>query len=305
MSTNISGFLKSMLPSIGKSDVETDLEISLEYIPLIIEQYTLLGNVYKEHKFKSKSVKKIVETFYKELSDSKLKTKLVNNFGKDTVSLFSNASVNGEWLRKEIKESLNDVIMSQALTVLNANLLRCVPHFFFISKFATDLLTYIYMSETAELKHEGEEDFYLNKKQVELIEKNFVYYCRILAVYGEEPKEFNKKLASLIKLTIPTEEVEKITEQFSDKKIDIFNNLPAGFVGSPIYSVRLIFAQWEADRYRELKDKKKLLQLRNLHYKMLQENGSSDAKVEKEIAYLQRRITEIDYKLAKIEDSIQ
>ena len=90
----------------------------------------------------------------------------------------------------------------------------------------------------------------------------------------------------------------------SSGKIDLFDNLPTGFIGSPIYTVGLVFAQWEADRHKELKDKKKLLELRLLHLRLLQEQGKGDANQEKEITYLQRRVTDIDYKVSKIESSL-
>lgn len=65
-----------------------------------------------------------------------------------------------------------------------------------------------------------------------------------------------------------------------------------------------MFATWEAQRYQSLKDKKKLLELRYLHLKMLQESGNSDANMEKDIMYLQKRCTDIQYKLTKIEESV-
>lgn len=87
--------------------------------------------------------------------------------------------------------------------------------------------------------------------------------------------------------------------------VDLFANLPQGFVGSPIYSIRLIFAQWEADRYRGLKDRKKMMELRLLHLTLLKENGNTDVDVEKEIIYLQKRVSDIDFNLDKIEASIK
>ena len=92
---------------------------------------------------------------------------------------------------------------------------------------------------------------------------------------------------------------------FYSDKVDVFNNLPQGFIGSPIYSVRLVFAQWESDRYRALKDKKRLLELRYLHLKLMKDQNQSDINIEREITHLQKHITTIDYKLSKIEESLE
>lgn len=303
MTINISGFIKSMLPSIGKSDIEVDMEISLEYIPLVLESWSSFASVAGVNKLQSKEAIAIVDTFYKEIQSvgPKVKLKKSGKIGEDTVALFTNVKVNGEWLLKEISDSLNDVIMSQALTAYNANLLRVVPHFYFVTKYATDLLTYIYVKEAEKAGIESDSDFSLNKKQMAFIEKNIKMYARILAVYGETHEVFLRELEKVSRVTIPQDRVEEIAVQYRGEKLDMFANLPAGFIGSPIYSIRLVFAQWEADRYRSMKDKKKLLELRFLHYKLLKEQGSSDATVEKEITYLQKRITEIDYKVSKME----
>lgn len=306
MSINIASFIKSMLPSIGKSDIETDMEISLEYIPLVLESWAAFASISETNKLQSKEAKAIVETFYKELNSTghKVKLKKSGQIGQDTVVLFNNAKVNGEWLLKEISDTLNDVIMSQALTAYNANLLRVVPHFYFMTKYANDLLSYIYIKEAEKAGIESDSDFGLNKKQLQFIEKNIKMYARILAVYGEKHDIFLGEMDRLSKITVAQDRIEELVVQYRSEKIDMFENLPSGFIGSPIYSIRLVFAQWEADRYRSLKDKKKLLELRHLHYKLLKEQGSSDVTVEKEITYLQKRITEIDYKVSKMEEDL-
>lgn len=304
MSINIAGFIKSMLPSMDKSDLEADMEISLEYIPMILSSWGSYSSVSEVNEVKSKEAKKIIDTFYKEVNkiSPKVKLKKRDRIGDDHITLFNNVKVNGEWLLKHISDSLNDVIMSQALTAWNANLLRTVPHFYFMTKYSTDLLSYIYIKEAEEAGIEPDSDFVLNKKQIQFIEKNISMYSILLATYGDSHDSFVDKVNKISEVTIPQADVEEIAHRYRGEKLDLFNNLPSGFVGSPVYSIRLIFAQWEADRYRRLKDSKKLLELRHLHYKLLREQGNSDVNVEKEIMHLQRRITEIDYKLTKLED---
>lgn len=305
MSLNLVGFINSLLPSFSKADIESDLEISLEYIPGILESYASFKSVTEVAKIQHKDAKKLVDELYRELEGhGKLKLSRTKNLGQDTLALFANVKTNGEYLLKEISDAVNDVVMSQALTAYKANLLRAVPHYYFLVRYATDLLNFLYVKEVEFTKVETERAFNLNKKQEEFVVKNLWIYARLLSFYGMEHGQFKSKVESISDVTVPQDKVEEVVDQFGAERMDVFNNLPQGFVGSPIYSVRLIFAQWEADRYRTLKDKKKLLELRFLHLKLLKEQGTSDASVEKEIQYLQNRITDIDHKLSRIEEDV-
>ena len=149
-----------------------------------------------------------------------------------------------------------------------------------------------------------ESSYKLNKKQEEYINKNMWIYVRLLSTYGVEKGKFEKAIESIEDIMLPKDTVDEVLEMYGDRQVDILYNLPKNFVGSPIYSMRLIFAQWETDRYKDLKDKKKMLELRLLHYKMMSETGMSDVDVEKEISYLQESITDLDYKISKMEEDV-
>lgn len=305
MSLNLIGFVKSLLPSFQKSDVEADMEISLEHIPVIIENYSSLGVVIKDAPIQNKQSKDLLKTIYKDLDKAKVKLSRNNNIGQDMVTLMSNTKVNGDLILKEISDSINDTIMSQALTAYKINLLRCVPHYYFITRYALDLLNFLYIKEIEHAKLETGKGYAINKKQEEFLVKNAWMFSRLISLYGSDPDNFKKQSESLSDVTIPKDAVEEVIQQFSSDKLDIFNNLPNGFIGSPIYSIRLVFAQWEADRYRSLKNKRKLLELRLLHLKLQKEQGVSDSNIESEIIYLQQTVTDMDFKLTKIEADLE
>lgn len=306
MSLNLSSFIKSLLPSFDKSDLESDLEISLETIGSIDEVYVSLEETYKVIKFSDKQVNELIKEFYKEFSTNKHKVKLssTKNIAADTLTLFKNVKINGEYILKEISDSVNDVIVSQALTAYKANLLRSVAHYYFLTRYALDFANYIYSQEAEHISSDFGNEFKLNKKQKEFIVKNMWIYGRLLSIYGDEHESFKSRIEDLEEITLPKDSVDEAMDSYSSNKVDVFNNLPQGFIGSPIYSIRLVFAQWEADRYRALKDKRKLLELRYLHLKLLKEQNQNDINIEKEITHLQKNITNIDYKLAKIEEDL-
>lgn len=309
MSLNIVSFIRKLLPSLDKSELESDMEISLKNIPTIIEVYSNLEQILNTVDLTNKENKEVVKEFYKELLNHKpigVKLSPKKNIASDTLILFKNAKINGDFLYKQLFNKINDIIVGQALTAHKANILRAVGHFYFITKYALDLANFLYINEAEEGFKEGfNKDYKLNNKQKEIITKNVWIYSRLLSVYGSDPTAFKKNMENISEINIPKEEIETVVDSFNADKIDLFNNLPSGFIGSPIYSIRLIFAQWEADRYRRLIDQKKLLELRYLHYKLLKENGKSDINIEKEIEYLQKRISDIDYSISKIEQSLE
>lgn len=307
MSLNLVSFVQSLVPTLSRSDLESDLETSLDVIKTILATYGDLNGSYSKGKFNSKEANAIATSFYKEYDAAKNKGKVKpsNSLAGDTIAIFSNAITNGERVKKEVAAISNEVIVSQAMTVVKVNIVRAVGHFYFMTKYALDLINYIYVLEAEHGGIELSKDSKPNAKQIEIIKKNMWLYARLVAVYGTDPKHFTEELDSLSTITVPKEQVEEVVSQYQGQKLDLLDNLPQGFIGSPIYTVRLVFAQWEADRYKKLRDQKKLLELRYLHLRMIQEQGGGDANTEKEMAYLQSRITDIDYKTSKIEESVE
>lgn len=303
---NIVSFVKGLMPSLSKTEMESDVEISLQSTSVIIETWKGLEEISKVGKFSSSEAKKLVDEFYKEVRKTKPKVKLsaTKNIGADMVTFFGNVKINGDYIYNEMSETLNDVIVSSALSAYKANILRSGGHLYFITRYALDFANYLFTVEMENSGADVNEDYLLNKKQKEFVEKNMWIYARIVSIYGDEHKDFVNKFEKLGDVIINKETAETVLNGYDSDKVDISSVIPDGFVGSPIYSVRQVFAQWEADRYKTIKDKKRLLELRYLHLKTMMEQGTSDVAIEKEINFLQKQITSMDYKLSKIERSV-
>lgn len=301
---NIFGFVAKMLPSVSRSDAEADMEISMEAVTSVLDVYTQLAQTQTATKFNSKIGVKLTQEFEKELRDAKPATRLHGKtLAELSLELFKNVQVNGVQITKELEDIKSEVIVSHAISASKASILRAVTHYYFMTKFAMDFANYLIMLEAEHGGVELPRDAKPNKKQVQYIEDNLWIYARLLAVYGSDSDKFLSRLSEIESYQITKDSVNDALG-VSANKIDLFNNLPDGFIGSPIYTVGLIFAQWEADRHKELKDKKRLLELRLLHLRVLKEQGNGDANTEKEIALLQTRCTNLDYKLAKIEQDL-
>jgi len=304
--SNIFSFINKIMPSFNKSDLETDLEVSISYInEAVLPTYKDLESLYSVNDIISTKGKKIVTDFYKELSikDSKVKITPQKNIGKDIYTLISNVGLNALYVQVEFKKFLSNTVITSNLTAKKAFYLRAIGHIYFMSKYATDLANYLYINETLVVQKDLDTSYKLAPKQEKYIVDNIWVFARLLSTYGLSNENFKDKIYTLSDVVIPTEVTED-TGMHTGPEVDIIDNISTNFIGSPIYQIRLVFAQWEADRYKDLKDKKKLLELRALYFRLLKEKGQADATIEKELEYLQKRVTDLDYKISKMEESV-
>lgn len=308
MSVNIVQFIKRLLPTYRKSEFVEDIRTSKEYLAdVAVPSYTALEDAYKVSAFNSNDVKEVIKTFYKNLKvESKDVNLTKNNIATDIRVLLGNVLLNADYCEKELDRVLSDAVVSHSLTLYKSLLLRSVGHYSFMAKFSTDLVNYIYVKEVNSYKDaKYENNFNIIKKKEEEITKNVWIFAKLLSVYGLPNNEFKDTVEKVPDIVVLKDEAEKAVSMHNVAQVEPLAAIPDNFIGSPIYALRIAFATWEADRYKELKDKKKLLELRYLHYKLLQEQGEGDAMTEKEIMYLQKRINDIDYKLSKMEESVE
>lgn len=306
MSLNIIEFVKKLLPVVKKDDVESDLEISIEALEDIQAIYSDLNSYIQKVGIKSKDVKKVIDEIYKELDKAKPSLKLSSrkSFAADFLTLLTNIKQNANVIQSELEKNISESTVTGALEAYKANLLSAVAHYRFMTKYAIDLANYIYTKDTSE--EEVPKDSLLNSAQIKEVENNCWIFGKLITGYGQPQEVFTKKLQNIAQVNISKDDNDSLLEHYAHSGgVELIDGLPQGFIGSPIYTIRLVFAQWEADRYREIKDKKKLLELRHYYLSQLKENGQADISVEKEIEYLQKRITKLDYKLSKIEESIE
>lgn len=307
MNINLLSFIKRMIPSFRKSDAVTDLETSIESIETtVIPGYSMLEDVYKTGDMKSNESKKAIKLFYQNVinKESDFKLSSNKNIAVDILNAFKIIKLNGEFVSNELDRITSDVVISDVLSAYKAFLFRAVAHYSFLSKFAADLNNFFLISEVSYVTKDLEANYKLNKKQEETIFDNLWIFARLLSFYARSTTQFQDRIREIPDMLLPKDKMDELVDVYSAANIEPINNIPVGFVGSPIYSIRLVFAQWQSDRYKEFKDKKKLLELRYLHLKLLKEQGDSDVNLEKEIVALQRRITDLDYKIAKIEEDV-
>lgn len=299
----IADFIKALLPHIDKNKVLEDLRVTSSEIDNFgITSYQHASEHFKTNKIKSLSNKDLSDVFYR-------------NF--DVQGGMKQSSFIGEILKRMpfVKENVDYIlglaeelferdIINEGLTAKKAIILRAAGNLSFISRFSIDLLNLVYVNEAIETKAEIEESLRLSPAAIKHINENIGYFARLLSDYGVPTKKFSNIILEIPDVIINTKTKDAVNGLYSEKELDPFTNVfKAGFTGNPVYHVRMLVAEWQSNRYKANKDKKKMLELRLLHLKMLQD-GKDDAKLEQEIEYIQGRVDRINRYLIEVEESV-
>lgn len=293
-------FINSLLPRLRKDEVLEDLRVTLgELNNNVIPAFEDAERFFKESKFKSEDNTGLNTVFYRNYDLSK--SGRAGNLVLEVASKLKNVRENLECVRDMNEDALEEDIIKEGLTAKKAILVRSAEQLSFLTRYSVDLLNYVY---AAEAKKAGSEAGELLKIQITRVESNVSNFARVLSVFGAEPKAFLKFFETIPDIVVNDKTHAAIAAVYDDDKLDPFGSkIAVGFEGNPIYHFRLVVAEWQADRYKNAKDKKRMLELRLLNLKLLQENNN-DPKLEQEINYIQNRIESLDYKMAKMEQSV-
>lgn len=294
----LSDFISSILPRLRKDEVLEDLRITAgELANVVTPAYVDANKYFKSSKFESPEAQEAIKTFYRNYKADRTNKNIVVEIHDRLPNLLKNL----QFVSEQNDDLLERDILKDGLTAKKAILLRAAEQLSFISRYSIDLLNYLLVVET--LKKGGHAE-----RAAPIIEKklidNVVNFGRLLAVYGKDPEDFVEVFDTLPEVVVNEKTYAALAAAYSADKLDPMETLlMSGFEANPIYHIRLIVAEWQADRYKVYKDKKRMLELRLLQLKMM-DDKNPDPKIEREIEYVQNRIEGIEFKMAKMEKSV-
>jgi hypothetical protein len=295
-------FIKNLLPHIDKNNIIEDTRITIaELENIVIPSYKVATEAFKTTKINSSTNKTRTDVFYRniDLQGYPKQDNLVAEIYRRLPLIKDNLT----YLLTLAEELFERDIINEGLSAKKAIILRAIASMSFISRYSIDLLNVIYVDE--ELKAGSSDDIGLSPAVIKHLETKYVIYIKALSDYGITNKVFVKLFVTIPEIVISSKNSNAISGLYKEKEVDPFASAySSNFVGSPIFSLRLLVTEWQAGRYKTSKDKKKLLELRLLHLQMKQDN-SDDPKLEQEILYLQSRIDKLSRRLHEIEDSVK
>lgn len=296
-------FIKALLPRIDKDRLLEDVRVtSSEIDQIAIPSYTQAGEYFRTAKFKSEEAERMSNVFYRNFDLQH--TSKQPNFVAEVARRLPYLKENLTYIDAQIEELMGRDIINEGLTAKKAILVRAAECISFVSRYSSDLLNYVYVSEAIQANAEVEESLKLSPAAIKHVELHITKFARLVSDYGIPNKDFSKILLAVPDVIVNSKTANSIVGIYKEQDIDPFSSgILSGFTGNPIYHIRLNISEWQTSRYKANKDKKKMLELRLLHLRLLQEK-KNDPKLENEITYIQGRVDKIDRYLREVEESL-
>lgn len=294
-------FIKKLLPSIERSNVEEDLRTTEKELSSVsMPSWDAAAIHFKSNKIISTEVKFLEKNFYTivNIPQGRRNPTFVSEIAKLIQPLHQNTVK----LQAEITDKMDKVILRDGLTVRTTFLLRSASNISMVSRFLLSLLNYIYTKEAQARGEAVIPALDISKAEARYIEENFVKFAKLFSQYTIDPDDFGKLLGEM-----PDSYINDKTKSVLSGVLGSFDPFAktgmSGFAGSPIYALRLMVAEWQHNRYESAKAKKQQLELRLLYLQNQAEN-KNDPVIEREILRLQDRIEKIDRKIHETEEDI-
>ena len=288
-------FLTSLLPSLKKERIIEDLRLTrAEITEHTAPSYKTADDLLKNWKFKNPELEKYLDIF-----NRMVKTK--GNYVSTVEASWKDILENLDYVEEQIAKTYNEEMAASGYTFLKANLLQMAEAYAFVSKFARKFLIYIFICETSVLD-DGQTTITgsLSPVEVQWLQSNFVSFCTAFNIVAGKPQMIQKEMASIPDIVVTNDNVHTVSATLGTNKVDPFQLGLVPIWMNPIYHVGMFVAEWQAERYKAAKEEVKLLQLRKLNLEKLSE-GKPDARIQKEITYMETRIQGINYKIDKME----
>lgn len=291
-------YISSLLPSLKKHGILEDCDVTLnELRNTTLPSYKIANDLFKGWKFKSKAMQEASANF----------TSVVKNTGnKNMVCVINerlqNSVGNLETVEKIIAATFNSEIAGEGLTYAKANILQFVECTAFVSKFSRKFLSYVYICETAEYEDtDTKVAESLSPAEQDWLRTNFISFCTALNIVTNDNSDIKQMLHDIPEITVTSENNQTLKETIGINKIDPLQMGLIPIVLNPVYHIGMMYAEWQASRYKAAQEELKMLQLRHLYLARLNE-GKNDAGIRKQIDVVERRVADLNYRINKMEN---
>jgi phage terminase small subunit len=294
-------FIKTMVPNLDKDDIMEDIRITKdELVQIAIPSYEEANTFFGNKKFKSKSTLDLVAVFERNYR---------SRLGKRTVSVLDEI---GEALKvmhtnlKATEDAIETLVskttITETITARKAVLVRMAEQMSYASRMSIDFLNLIYTYEQIEANVEYAEVTVYQKKHVI---PNIALFAKVLEAHTFNPADFKRKVDNIPEIIVDKDGFEAASSIYKRELVDpIDPPMIKGFEMNPIYHFRLMIAEWQANRYKSYKEKKKLLEVKLLRLRLLRD-GKNDPKLDKEIEYIESLVDKLEYSMSKMEEDVK
>ncbi len=291
-----SNLFKSLVPDLNKDRIVEDMRNTRIMLEDLMEIYQLALPVFRTYTFQSKDVKDRVEKF-KRLTGSKENP--VVFFNKNIPLIIKNLDL----IKTVFLNESNRMIIAQALTFKQSNMLAYVDALFLVNKGARKFLVWMEAHESAHYNRtESELLEEISPAEEKWLAESFTDFCQAAKIVVMTPDKTMEKLESVIDAQANEKSMKALMAAGKSSIADPFTFGLIGTRYNPIIFFRMIVAEYQVARYKEAEE-----ELRGLRLQLARlENtakGKNDPKLEQQIKYMRGRITGLARDIAEMEKS--
>lgn len=300
---NFLDYVKKLIPVFEKNDIlENTKVLRTTIIEHSINAYSSASDLWQGQKFKSPEMKDYIAYYIKNNNVSRNE-----NIIDSILSAFKNSLLILNALDEKGKNIFSEKEASVSITYTKATILRLLDAIEFAGDYSLRFLNYIYILETNFIVEEPVADDILQgvgtlpPAEIKWLKDNYTDFCLCIKIMSLPFKSIIDHLEKLPDASI-TELTEKtFVSTVGQGKMDPLNLQHFSAKINPFYFYGIHKAEYQAKKYKSTKEELELVQLRKLQLeRTLAKNY--DAKLEKEIAYMQNRVTGLIYNISKMEE---
>lgn len=203
-------------------------------------------------------------------------------------------------LEEAIDSNLPDAVVKDNVTLKSEALMKLASQIEFTVDYSIYLLDY-FVTESSEYENLEVE---IPKPIVSYIKANVLAFGQMLDFLTENAKQIINNLDNVPDVRVVGLDKSMIKAAISKLKYMMrLSNLEKGFVGNPIYHIRMWIAEIQVYKYQGDKDRKRLLELKIAKLKE-NKNGKNNAKIDKQVEYYQNLVNDIDFKIKQYEKEL-
>lgn len=288
-------FFNSLKPSFSKKTLTENLQsISEELNSYTIPIYENAKTDFHLFKFKSKEVNSLTKRF-----DLLVKRKKGDMISTIYFALVNISDITNKLIRV-IDKDFEANVTNYGLTFSKAQKIQLVEAIDYTTRYSRKLLNYILEAETVNLDDGNALNKRLTPQQIQNVISFFPNYCRLINGFMISPAEILTLFAKIPNILITPESIETQTAMNGKVALDPLSfNLIAAWL-NPIYHIGLKLAEYQSRRFEEAKEERDMLNLKLLNLKNLN-TGTPDPVIEKEIAYYNNLIQELELNIEDME----
>lgn len=220
-----------------------------------------------------------------------------NKSGKEyfinTKKLFEIIS-NSESKLKQAVNKLNPTVSAMSIKTHDAIVVKLINDLCFMTFYTLDFINVV-LTNKSDLTH-------LPKYKAKAIEDNLSEYLDCLNKYKDIEKDVVDKLSTLPSAELNLSDISLISFVTSTiTKATGLIPISNGFVGNPIYHIRLWRLDKQHEKYEANKARRQIASLKIADLKHRVSSGSSEANLDKQIQFYEKQLSDTEYDIIKYE----